>query len=138
MSDLIKKYEGLRLQAYKCPAGIWTIGYGTTKYPTGIDVHEGDVITKEYAEALLNDYLIKEVRPVFQKIPYSLTSHQKEALESLIYNVGAPAFLKSKLYKAICKKDWVAVFKEWDFGVKQSPGLIRRRSEELYLFFYDL
>ena len=135
---MIRKYEGLRLQAYKCPAGVWTIGYGSTTYGNGLPVHEGDIITKEYAEALLNDYLIREVRPVIAEIPFALTSRQKEALESLIYNVGASAFLKSKLYKAICKKDWPTVYKEWDFGIKQAPGLIRRRSEELYYFFYDL
>ena len=50
--DLIKKFEGCRLKAYKCPAGIWTIGYGNTFYEDGMKVKEGDVITQERAESL--------------------------------------------------------------------------------------
>ncbi len=139
MCYLIKKYEGLRLQAYKCPAGVWTIGYGTTCYPDGRPIGDADIITEEYAEALLTDYLMREVYPVFGKIPYALTSRQRDALASLIYNVGAPAVLKSKLFKAICKQDWPAVCREWDFGFKNGfPGLFKRRTEELYTFFYDL
>ena len=86
---LIKKYEGLRLQAYKCPMGIWTIGYGNTSYSDGRSVQEGDIITKEYAEALLTDYLIKNVYPVFGKIPFKLTEGQKDAIGSLVYNWNA-------------------------------------------------
>lgn len=73
MTDLIKKYEGLRLEAYKCPAGVWTIGYGNTTHPDGTPVKQGDMITDVQAEAYLNDYLIRNVYPVFGKIPYTLS-----------------------------------------------------------------
>lgn len=136
---LIKKYEGLRLQAYKCPAGVLTIGYGNTSYPDGTPIKENDIITKEYAEALLNDYCVREVYPVFGKIPFQLTNRQKEAIASLVYNWNAAGFLKSKLYKAICANDWEAVCREWDYGFKNNLiGLYKRRVEELHYFLWDL
>lgn len=141
MTNLIKKYEGCRLQAYKCQSSVVSIGYGTTKYPDGTPVKMIDIITKEYAEVLLNDYLIKNVYPVFGKIPYQLTEKQRDSIASLIYNIGTPAFLNSKLFKAICKKDWEKIFKNWDWikadGVV-SKGLCKRRAEELALFLEDL
>lgn len=139
MTDLIKKYEGLRLQAYKCPAGVWTIGYGNTTHPDGTPVKQGDIITEVQAEAYLNDYLIKNVHPVFLKIPYTLSMWQKEALASLIYNWNAKGFLNSKLYKAICARDWAEVMRQWDFGLKNNlTGLVKRRAEELALFMRDV
>lgn len=138
MCELIKKYEGLRLDAYKCPRGVWTIGYGNTFYPDGRPVQAGDVISQTAAEALLNDYLIREVYPVFAKIPYHLTQGQKDALASLIFNWNSAGFLKSKLYTAICAKDWAEVCRQWDFGFKNGLlGLFKRRTEELALFMKD-
>lgn len=137
--DLIKKYEGLSLKAYKCPAGINTIGYGTTSYPDGTPVKSGDVITKEKAEALLLDYVINKIMPNIRDL--GLTSNQETALCSLIYNIGWGAFAKSKCYKAIKNKDWETVFANWDWikgGGKVLNGLIKRREEERYLFFMDI
>lgn len=137
--DLIKKYEGLSLKAYKCPAGINTIGYGTTSYPDGTPVKSGDVITKEKAEALLLDYVINKIMPNIRDL--GLTSNQETALVSLIYNIGWGAFSKSKCYKAIKAKDWGSAYKEWDWitgGGKVLNGLIKRREEERYLFFQDI
>lgn len=139
MTDLIKKYEGLRLQSYKCPKGVWTIGYGNTTHPDGTPIKEGEYITELQAEAYLNDYLIKNVYPVFSKIPYNLTKWQKDALASLIYNWNAAGFLKSKLYRAICDKDWESVCREWDFGFKNNlNGIFKRRTEELSMFMRDI
>ena len=61
MHELIKKYEGCRLTAYKCPAGVWTIGYGTTVYPSGKPVKSGDKCTKAEAESLLNWYIKEKI-----------------------------------------------------------------------------
>ena len=136
---MIKKHEGLELQAYICPKKVWTIGYGITHYPDGRPVREGEVITREYAEALLNDYCVREVYPVFGKIPFPLTSRQKEAIASLVYNWNMKDFLQSKLYGAICSKDWEKVCKEWDYGFKNNLlGLYKRRVEELNYFLWDL
>lgn len=137
--DLIKKYEGLSLKAYKCPAGINTIGYGTTSYPDGTPVKSGDVITKEKAEALLLDYVINKIMPNIRDL--GLTSNQETALCSLIYNIGWGAFSKSKCYKAIKNKDWETAYREWEWykaDGKTLKGLLKRRSEERYLFFSDI
>ena len=137
--DLIQKHEGCRLQAYLCPAGVWTIGWGTTRYPDGTPVKEGDIITQDYADALLTDYLMQEVYPVFDKIPFDLTLDQKRAIASLVYNWNADGFLNSKLYKAICKKDWASVYHEWDYGFKNSlNGIFKRRAEEVHCFMKDI
>lgn len=139
MTDLIKKYEGCKLKAYKCPAGVWTIGYGTTVYPDGNPVKSGDTCTAEKAEAYLNDYLNKNVRPKIADL--KLTRNQQEALESLIYNIGWGAFSKSRCYAGIKSKDWGTVFKNWDWitgGGKFLLGLAKRRAEEMNLFFGDI
>ena len=137
--DIIKKYEGLSLKAYKCAAGVVTIGYGTTKYPDGKPVKMGDVITKTKAEALLLDYVINQIMPNIHDL--NLTNNQEAALCSLIYNIGWPAFAKSKCYKAIKTKDWETAFKNWDWikgGGKVLKGLVKRRAEEMALFFSDI
>lgn len=137
--DLIKKYEGLSLKAYKCPAGVWTVGYGTTIYPDGTSVKSGDTVTKTKAEALLLDYVINKIMPNIRDL--GLTSNQESAVCSLVYNIGWPAFSKSKCYKAIKNKDWESVYKNWDWckaNGKFLKGLAKRRAEELYLFFQDL
>ena len=139
MYDLIKRYEGFKPQAYKCPAGVWTIGYGTTVYPDGTPVKKGDQITQERAEALLIDYIIRNIKPIFDKIPYRLTQGQEDAICSLVYNVGKGAFIKSKLFKAICEKNYQEICRQWDFGFKQNlKGLFKRRTEELYLFMQGI
>lgn len=140
MNELIKKYEGLSLKPYKCPAGIWTIGYGTTVYPNGNKVKPTDEpITKDMASALLLNYVINEILPKIQDL--HLTDNQNKALCSLIYNIGWSAFAKSKCYKAIKTKDWETVFKNWDWckgGGKFLLGLAKRRAEEMALFFCDI
>lgn len=140
MNELIKKYEGLSLKPYKCPAGIWTIGYGTTVYPNGNKVKPTDEpITKDTASALLLNYVINEILPKIEDL--HLTDNQNKALVSLIYNIGWSAFAKSKCYKAIKTQDWETAFKNWDWikgGGKVLKGLVKRRAEEMALFFGDI
>lgn len=141
MITLIKKWEGLRTKAYVCPGGVLTIGYGTTVYPDGKPVKENDIITKEYAEVLLLDYVQKNIYPIFQKIPYDLTLDQRRAIASLVYNIGEGAFLRSKLYKAICAKDYEGIFNNWNWiksHNKVLKGLIKRRAEEKWIFLKDI
>lgn len=133
MYDLIKKYEGCRLTAYKCPAGIWTIGWGSTVYEDGKPVRQGDKITQKRADELLDWYVKNKI-----KVPAGLNKSQIEALQSLIYNIGQGAFDRSGLKKAIIAKDWEAVYKNWDWVVGGGlflKGLAKRRAEELMLFF---
>lgn len=141
MNDIIAEFEGYFAQAYPDPLTgrePWTYGYGSTTKADGSPVKQGDYIDKEPAKALLRDWLIKNANPVIASIPYKLTGNQRTAIESLIYNVGVSAFKKSKLYTAICNKDYVNIFKEWDFGVKQLKGLAKRRARELDYFMRDL
>lgn len=134
--ELIKKYEGFSSQAYKCPAGVWTVGYGHTGY----DVTESTTITMEEAELLLK----KEVEKICDQISFlldvKLTQNQLSALVSLVYNVGPNAFKNSRLLKRINLKDNPElVAKEWiefnKINGKISTGLLRRRAEEISLYF---
>lgn len=137
-NDLIKKYEGLRLEAYKCQAGVFTIGYGTTIYPNGKRVRPGDTCTKEQAERYLAYHLENEVNRYLDKEFPDLKTNQREALQSLIYNWNWLSFRKSLLYSAIKKNDIGQIYKQWDLiyvNGMPSLGLIRRRLEELQLWF---
>lgn len=139
--DLIKKYEGFRSRAYPDPGTggkPWTIGYGSTTWEDGRPVKSGDTITKEKAEALLVNWLNKNVKPKLTGL--RLKPGQQAAIESLVYNVGT-GFFRSNCFAGIKEKDWGKVYNNWDWikgGGKVLPGLIKRRSEELYLFFQEL
>lgn len=134
--EIIKKYEGFSSQAYKCPAGVWTIGYGHT----GRDVYEGVTITEKEASLLLE----KEVRKLEEEVLFYLDNkpsmNELDALTSLCYNVGLGAFKKSRLLKRInLKENGELIAKEWiEFNKvngKVVKGLIRRRAEEICLYF---
>ena len=138
-TDLIKKWEGCKLTAYKCPAGKWTIGYGNTTYEDGSSVKEGDKITQARAEQMLTAYLEKEVYWPLEGI--GLYDNQISAVSSLIYNVGWGSFSRSKCWKAMKEKDWGEVYNNWDWikaNGKVMKGLIKRRAEELALFMKDI
>lgn len=138
MCDLIKKWEQLRLNAYKCQAGIPTIAYGCTVYPNGQRVKMGDTCTKAQAEQWLACYLETEINHYLDRDFPKLKPNQREALQSLLYNWGYPAFKRSKLFKAIKDNNIEQIFRQWDIitaNGKPSLGLIRRRLDELQLFF---
>lgn len=132
--ELIKAHEGLMLRAYKCPAGVWTIGYGST---TG--VKEGDVITNKQAEDLLRkDLATAEAEVNRHKLP--LNQRQFDALVSFVFNVGKGNFRRSTLLKRIKENvfhpDIPFQFSRWDKGGgKVLPGLVRRRKDEAKLYF---
>lgn len=140
MYELIKKWEGLSLKAYPDPATKgepFTIGYGTTFYPDGSKVKEGDTCTKEEADGLLLWYCTTKI-----KLPKgTFTDNQKEALWSLIFNVGQTAFDKSVCKKAIESQDWKTAYDNWNWnkaGGRVLQGLVNRRNEEKCLFFEGL
>ena len=137
--ELIKEFEGFKAYPYRCPAGYWTIGYGTRFYPSGVPVKEDDnSIDRHTADMFLNEYLTKHVIPVIERIPFELETSQIEALASLIYNIGADAFEKSKLRQAIIDGDNEQIFRQWDWirsGKVVLKGLIRRRVAELNYWF---
>jgi len=130
---LVKEFEGLRLKAYRCPAGVLTIGYGHTG-----GVREGQVITEAEAEELLKKDLLIFERGVKNYVKVPLTDNQFSALVSFAYNVGLGAFGKSTLLRKINSRDYngaAAEFARWNRGGgKILPGLVRRREAEKALF----
>jgi len=131
--ELIKSFEGLRLEAYRCPAGVPTIGYGTT---TGVKM--GTRITKAEAEALLRRDLEKFEAAVRSLVKVPLTDNQFSALVSFTYNLGAGALQHSTLLKLVNQGNFAAAAREflkWNrAGGRVLPGLTRRRQAEEALF----
>ena len=129
--DLIKKFEGCSLTAYKCPAGVNTIGYGHTK-----GVKLGDVITQEQAEQFLKDDLkVFESTVNLYVLPNcDLTQNEFDALVSLCYNIGGTNFKNSTLLKKLVAHDKEGAANEFDKWVlskgKKLQGLVNRRKAE--------
>lgn len=126
---LIKKYEGCKLTAYKCPAGIWTIGYGTTK-----GVTQGQTITQARADELLVEDL-RKFESVVNDLHINLRQQQFDALISWIYNLGAGNFAVSTFKKKITNLNADEAITDelvkWvNAGGKPLLGLKRRRVEE--------
>ena len=95
--DLIKSFEGCYLKAYKCPAGVWTIGWGTTEPINGVAIHEGLVITQEQADQLLANNLKAYEDGVMKYVKVTLNQNEFDALVSFAYNCGVGALQKSTL-----------------------------------------
>lgn len=135
--ELIKKFEGLRLKAYLCPAGKWTIGYGHT----GRDVTEGLEITEAAADDLLAEDLHHYEASVESLLLMRPTGNQFSALVCLAYNIGLAAFAKSTLLKKLDADDAAGAadeFCRWTkAGGKELPGLVKRRWAERELFLKE-
>ena len=134
--ELIKKYEGCKLHAYKCPAGVWTIGYGWTE-----GVKEGDTITQEHAEELLEHGLERYESAVWEAIRRARPKTRQwefDAMVSLIYNIGIGAFARSSVLRHHLAGETVQAgnsFLLWDkAGGKEMEGLKRRREAERRLY----
>lgn len=132
---LIKSFEGLSLKAYKCPAGVWTIGYGHT----GPDVSEGETILETQAEVFLKSDLMRfehGVEEMLDGVPASF--NEFSAMVSLAFNIGLGNFKKSSVlrYHRQGKKTLAAnAFLLWvKAGGKPLKGLIRRRTAERALY----
>ena len=131
---LIKEFEGLRLKAYKCPGGVWTIGYGHTA-----GVKPGMVITEDQAEEYLRADLI-----AFEKYlnghELAINQNQFDALVSFIYNVGTGSFSSSSLLRKVRvnpqDNSIMDEFLRWVYSKgRVLPGLQRRRLAEMKLYF---
>ena len=135
--QLIKKFEGCSLKAYKCPAGIWTIGYGHT-----LNVNEGQTITKKQAEDLLKQDLRSFVLTVNNLVNVPLNQNQFDALVSFCYNLGSGNLKSSTLLKLLNKKDYLGAAEQFDrwvhAGGKKLSGLVKRRAAEKELFLKSI
>jgi len=137
--DLIKHFEGCKLKAYKCPAGVWTISWGLTFYPDGTKVKEGDVITQQQAEDYFNAIVDDFAKKVDALIKSNVTDNNFSALVSFAYNVGMGNFQRSTLLKKVNAKpkdpSIRAEFMKWTrANDKVLNGLVRRREAEAKLY----
>jgi lysozyme len=137
---LLHDFEGLKLQAYLCPAKVWTIGYGNTRYEDGRPVKEGDVITKERAEQLFLRILDVFERGVKSRVKKELNSNQFSALVSFAYNVGLGNFRNSTLLRMVNVNPSDPKIREQFMRWNKAnggimAGLIRRRKAEADLYF---
>lgn len=135
--DLIREYEGLRLEAYPDPVSggaPWTIGYGHT----GVEVVPGLTITLEKALQLLNDDLCASYDTIYSWVTVPLTDEHIGALLSFIHNVGSGAFRRSTLLRKLNLKEYDDAADELLRWVKAQgkvvPGLKPRREAERQLF----
>ena len=127
--ELIKKYEGLRLKAYKCPAGIPTIGYGHTN---------GVTMGMEISQSVAEKYLLEDIAPIeraLNALHINLRQGQFDALVSFIFNLGQGSFnnstLKKKILASAPDSEICAEFKKWNkAGGKVLAGLVKRREDE--------
>ena len=136
--NLIKEFEGCRLEAYKCPAGVWTIGYGTTDSDYSITktkIRAGLKISKQKAETWLRQSVNKKYCPKVNKYnnKYHWTQNEFDAMVSFAYNLGSIDQLTAngkRTKKEIAEK--MLLYNKG--GGKVLPGLVRRRKAEQKLF----
>lgn len=136
--SIIRESEGFEAKAYKDTGGVWTIGYGTIKYPNGTRVKSGDTCTKGQAELwLIND--CKWVDACLDKhVKVKINQNQFDALASFVYNIGETAFVKSTMLTLINQSKFdlaAAQFDRWIYdNGKVINGLKNRRAKEKQLF----
>lgn len=145
--DLIKRFEGLELEAYQDIAGIWTIGYGHTGfYPddfvlSGL-IKEGDRIVEDDAEWLLRHDLVSRERAIDRLVNEPINQNEFDALVSFVYNIGEGNFIKSTARRRLNAGDRVGAAEALTWfnkatvnGVlREVQGLTRRRAAEKALF----
>jgi lysozyme len=131
--ELIKHFEGCELEAYKCAAGVWTIGYGHIK-----GVTPESVITQEQAEQMLVEELNEYEGYINDMVTTPLSQNQFDALVSWVYNLGGGNLKASTLLKVLNSGDFNGVpaqLMRWNkAGGKVLEGLTRRRQAEADLF----
>ena len=138
---LCRKFEGFSAKPYLCPAGYWTIGYGTVFKPDGTQVKEGDEpITKETAEEWLQHELKYNYCVGVLKASPNLAEHSQAlgAVTDFAYNLGVARYRASTLRRRINEEDWESAKKElarWiRGGGRVLRGLVlRRKAEAEYL-----
>lgn len=139
--NLIKEFEGLNTNAYRDAADVLTIGYGHTK-----GVKEGDSITEQFAEIMLDKELREYEGYVDQMVNVPLNENQHAALVSFVYNLGPTNFANSTLLKRLNEgkyEDVPAQIKRWNKArvkgeLTELEGLTRRRQAEADLFNEEL
>ena len=140
---LIKNFEGLRLSAYRDSAGVWTIGYGSTRYHDGKVVKPNDRLASEaQADALFRNTLGVYADAVNQRVKVPLTQNQFDALVSFVYNTGTAS--GKTLFEKLNAHDYTGAadqFLQWNKITDPHTGnkivcdaLVKRRAAERTLF----
>ena len=136
--DLIKRWEGCKLKAYKCSAGVWTVGYGLTTAAGFIEVGPDTVITQAEADWYLEKTVEKFLAEIKPAITAPINENELGAFTSLAYNIGPTAFRKSSALRHFNagNKDRVPTsMRMWrKAGGKVVKGLVNRREAEVDLF----
>ena len=139
MTALLKKFEGCKLTAYRCPAGICTIGYGHTASAGAPPVKDGMTITQQQADDILSRDLVKFETAVHNMVQQPLNQNQFDVLVDFAYNAGIGNLQSSTLLKKVNAAQFDAVPAElmkWTKGkipgkgMQVLPGLLRRRQAE--------
>lgn len=137
--EFIAKWEGFREKAYQDVAGVWTIGYGTTRYQNGQVVRKGDVISVEEAWILFKIQVEEHASSIPLYVGKGLTQSQFDALASFQYNLGKHVLSKNiTLRNAIINKDLKTIEQQMllyvNAGGKRITGLYNRRVEEVAMY----
>ena len=131
LDNLLKKFEGCKLKAYRCPANVCTIGYGHTSAAGAPQVADGMIITQADAEDILKRDIVKYEIAVMDLVKVKLTQNQFDVLVDFAYNAGVGNLKSSTMLKKVNAGDLDAVPAElmkWTKGGgKVLPGLVRRR-----------
>lgn len=136
---IIRDFEGFSAKPYRCPAGVPTIGYGSTRYANGTPVKLTDPpITEAKADEIMRATLNQYEAAVNRYVTVPLNQNQFDALVDFAYNAGAQSLRTSTLLKLLNQGDYAgaaAQFDKWvNGGGKKLPGLVRRRASERKLF----
>ncbi len=137
--ELIRRFEGFRSKPYRCPAGVPTIGYGSTRYADGTPVKLTDApITQAQADDIMRATLGEYERAVNRYVTVPLSQNEFDALTDFAYNAGAKNLLNSTLLRKLNAGDRKGAAKEFDRWVYANgqvlPGLVKRRMAERVLF----
>lgn len=132
--ELIKQSEGFKPESYICPAGVVTIGYGTTK-----GVKPGMKVTEAEATALMMRD-VSEIETNLNRLNLRLRQHQFDALVDFCYNLGFGRFLSSNLLKMVSvnpdSPNIPTEFRKWRIANgRPMAGLISRREAEIRLYY---
>ena len=135
---IIRDAEGFRSTAYLDTGGVWTIGFGTIKYPNGTSVKKGDTCTRNEAEQWLKNDCVWVDACLDKSVKVNLNQNQFDALASFVYNIGETAFVKSTMLTLINQNSLTSAASQFDRWVfdngKRIQGLVNRRAKEKSLF----
>jgi len=150
---MIKHHEGVRYKPYKCPAKLWTIGVGHVLYPEqgkmpvdqrdkfALKIEDFRVFSKDEVDSILEKDLQRFIAGVLRYCPDNLNENRLGALVSFAFNVGLGTLQRSTLRQKHNRGDFEGVKQEFlkftKGGGKVLPGLIKRRNDEIALYFTE-